>query len=91
MVKPHEKIELIYVYIMELANSEYYCGITNNLERRVKEHNEDGPGYCQKRKPAVLRYSEPKSSRGEAARREKAIKAMTPKRFYLTKLHSGLA
>jgi len=28
-----------YVYILKCADNSYYTGVTNNIERRIAEHN----------------------------------------------------
>lgn len=34
-----------FVYILKLIDNSYYCGITNNLDRRIKEHSKGKRGY----------------------------------------------
>lgn len=43
------------VYILECSDKSLYTGITNNLEKRVKKHN-DGTAskYTRSRRPVVL-------------------------------------
>lgn len=47
-----------FVYIVECADGLYYTGVTNNLDRRVYEHNEgiDPKSFTNNRRPVVLRY-----------------------------------
>lgn len=47
-----------FVYIVECADGFYYTGVTNNLDRRIDEHNEgiDSKSYTYKRRPVVLKY-----------------------------------
>ena len=47
-----------FVYILECADGTLYAGITTNIERRVKEHNEDARGakYTRMRRPVELVY-----------------------------------
>ena len=47
-----------YVYILECTDNSYYTGVTNNLERRLWEHETGfNPGcYTFKRRPVLLRY-----------------------------------
>lgn len=65
-----------YVYILECADKSFYVGCTNNLERRVKQHNESklGAHYTKLRRPVILRYSEEYKTLTEARRREAEIK-----------------
>jgi putative endonuclease len=47
-----------YVYIVECSDKSYYTGITNDLERRIEEHNlgNNTSSYTFKRRPVVLKY-----------------------------------
>ena len=47
-----------FVYIVECTDGFYYTGVTNNLNRRIDEHNEgiDPKSYTFKRRPVVLKY-----------------------------------
>ena len=67
-----------YTYILECEDGTYYTGWTNNLEKRLKDHN-DGKGakYTKARLPVVLVYHEMFQTKEEAMRREAAIKRMT--------------
>lgn len=49
-----------YVYIVECSDKSYYVGVTNNLERRIWEHNNDENklNYTYKRRPVILKYCE---------------------------------
>lgn len=72
------------VYLLYCADTTYYCGVTNNLEARVKRHNAGrGSKYVRSRLPCVvLGFSRPLTKR-EALRHERAIKAL-PRREKLT-------
>lgn len=67
-----------YTYILQCKDGTYYTGWTNNLEKRLKDHN-DGKGakYTKPRRPVVLVYHETFQTKEEAMRREYAIKHMT--------------
>ena len=67
-----------YTYILECKDGTYYTGWTNNLEKRLKDHN-DGKGakYTKARLPVILVYHEKFLTKEEAMRREYAIKHMT--------------
>jgi putative endonuclease len=47
-----------FVYVVECADASYYTGITNDLERRLLEHNNGADVRCYtfKRRPLVLKY-----------------------------------
>ncbi|MCS6291969.1 MAG: GIY-YIG nuclease family protein [Nitrospira sp.] len=65
------------VYIVECADRTLYTGITNDLKQRMAAH-ETGKGakYTKHRRPLTLRYTETADSKGDALRREAAIKAL---------------
>lgn len=67
-----------YTYILECKDGTYYTGWTNNLDKRLKDHN-DGKGakYTKTRLPVSLIYYEEFQTKEEAMRREYAIKHMT--------------
>lgn len=69
--------DIWYVYILLLSDNTYYTGITNNIPRRLKLH-EDGKGskYVRARLPLILKYVEEAGSLSKAARRERAIKKL---------------
>ena len=67
---------MYFVYILECADRTLYVGCTNNLPRRLRQHNhaKQGARYTRARRPVVLVYQEPKRTRGSALRREHEIK-----------------
>ena len=67
-----------YTYILECKDGTYYTGWTNNLDKRLKDHN-DGKGakYTKTRLPVSLISYEEFQTKEEAMRREYAIKHMT--------------
>ncbi len=71
-------IKVNYTYILECKDGTYYTGWTNNLEKRLKDHNEGrGAKYTKARLPVSLIYHEEFQTKEEAMRREYAIKHMT--------------
>jgi putative endonuclease len=64
------------VYILECSDSRLYIGITNNLERRLNEHNEGihPKSWTARRLPVKLVYSEEFKYVNDAIAREKQIK-----------------
>lgn len=63
-----------YMYILECADNTYYTGSTNDLERRICEHNNlIGANYTKKKYPAKLVYVEEFPRIDEAFNREKQI------------------
>ncbi|MGB8683046.1 MAG: GIY-YIG nuclease family protein [Candidatus Binatus sp.] len=64
-----------FVYIMGSKFGVLYIGVTNNLERRVKEHREGLiPGFTKKYRVRRLLYFEQFERAAEAIAREKQIK-----------------
>ncbi|NPA79475.1 MAG: GIY-YIG nuclease family protein [Thermotogae bacterium] len=65
-----------YVYVLRsLKDRGYYIGYTSNLERRIEFHNAGRQRSTRHRRPWRLVYYEEFSSRSEAIRREKQLKA----------------
>lgn len=66
------------VYILECKDGTLYTGITDDLERRIKAHNEGkGAKYTRGRGPVRLRYREDCESHSAALRRELAVKRLS--------------
>lgn len=72
------KTEKYFVYLLHCADGTLYAGITNNLHRRVQQHN-DGKGarYTAGRRPVELVYLENCASRSEALRREANLRKLS--------------
>ncbi|MCF7835769.1 MAG: GIY-YIG nuclease family protein [Candidatus Marinimicrobia bacterium] len=66
-----------YIYILECADKTLYTGYTNNLEKRLKAHNEtkQGAHYTKIRRPVKLVYFEEFKTLKEARQRENEIKS----------------
>ena len=68
------------VYILRCADGTLYTGITNDLERRLAEHEAgQGAKYTKGRAPLQLVYQETCSGRGPASKRENEIKSLDRK------------
>lgn len=67
-----------FIYIVKCKDESLYTGWTNNLEARIKAHN-DGHGakYTRGRGPVKLIYSEEFDTKEEAMSREFAIKKLS--------------
>ena len=65
-----------FVYILECSDKTLYVGCTNDLEKRVKQHNESkwGAHYTKIRRPVELIYSEQFADLNSARQRESEIK-----------------
>ena len=67
-----------YTYIVECSDGTYYCGWTNNLEKRIIAHNSGtGAKYTRTRRPCRLIYYEEFETKEEAMSREWHIKRLT--------------
>ena len=66
------------VYILECKDKTLYTGITNNLERRLSQH-ESGVGakYTKGRGPFQVVYTETQENRARASQREHEIKCLS--------------
>jgi len=65
------------VYLLRCRGESLYCGITNDLPRRLKAHAAGKASrYTRSRLPVALVYSEPQKSKSAALKREAAIKKL---------------
>lgn len=87
---------MYYLYILRSQkNNKYYVGCTDNIERRLKEHNKGLSTYTKNQRPWELKYKEEYSSLSEARRRERQIKnwkkrAAIERLFIMAPSSSGL-
>ena len=69
-----------YVYILECSDGTLYTGITTNLDKRLKTHNNGkGAKYTKARLPVVLKVSVEAEDRSNASKEEYRIKQLTRK------------
>ena len=69
-----------FVYLLECGDQTLYCGITNNIENRLKQHRGEiigGAKYTRSRAPLKLVYQEQIETRSMALKREILIKKMS--------------
>lgn len=70
-----------YTYILKCRDGSLYTGWTNDIERRLKAHNEGyGAKYTKSRRPVELVYYEEFDTKEEAMRREYRIKHLSRKK-----------
>ena len=77
---------MYYIYIIYSEGSnKFYVGHTDNLKRRIEEHNSDKKNsYTKKHRPWKLATSFPVgNSRGEALKIERYIKKQKSRKFIL--------
>lgn len=66
-----------YTYMLRCRDGSLYTGWTNDLEKRVDEHNKGkGAKYTKTRRPVELVYYEEFATKQEAMKREYAIKQL---------------
>ena len=64
-------------YLLECADGTLYCGITNDLDKRLAVHNAgEGAKYTRSRRPVRLAYFEGCADKSSALQREMVIKAL---------------
>ena len=75
------KKENWFLYILACCDDSFYTGITKDLQRRLKMHN-DGKAsrYTRTRRPVRIIYQEPCGNRTQALVRECAVKALSKKK-----------
>jgi putative endonuclease len=68
-----------FVYILECSDGTFYVGSTNDLKRRLHQHNhaKSGAHYTKIRRPVTLRYSEEVETLALARAREAALKRLS--------------
>lgn len=82
------------VYLLRLRGGALYCGITNDLPRRLEAHNSGRGSKCivPSKRPARVVYVEAARGLSAALRRERAIKKLTkPKKETLVRGSLALA
>ena len=68
--------KLYYFYVLRCADSTLYCGQTNDINRRVLEHNSSKKGakYTKSRRPVELIYVEEHPTIQTVLKRELEVK-----------------
>ena len=88
--EPRQQVlKMYYVYILKsLKDNTFYIGCTENINRRVNEHNKGLSKYTKNKKPWIIVYSEKFDTLANARKREKQIKSWK-KRIPIEKLING--
>ncbi|PIQ71981.1 hypothetical protein COZ40_00585 [Candidatus Roizmanbacteria bacterium CG_4_10_14_3_um_filter_39_13] len=71
---------MCFVYVLRCKDNSLYCGQTNNLEKRIKEHNDSrntSTKYTRGRRPVTLVYVEKVKTVSDALKREREIKKLS--------------
>jgi len=72
---------MYHLYILKCSDKTLYTGITVDLARRIKEHNDSklGAKYTMGRRPVKLVYSKKFRNRSTASKAENRIKNLSRK------------
>ena len=69
-------LAMYYVYLIQCKDGSLYTGITNDIERRFKEHKDKvGGHYTASHKVEKIVYTERLKTKSEALKRETQIKS----------------
>lgn len=83
--------EKYYVYILLTQRDTLYCGYTDNVEKRFKEHlSGKGAKYTRANKPLKVVYQREFNSKSEAQKEEYRIKHKLNKKQKLELIGSAL-
>ncbi len=69
------------VYVLQDQNGKLYKGMTNDIDRRLREHNSGHTVTTSKMKSLRLVYAENHNSFEEARKRELYFKSATGRKF----------
>ncbi len=69
---------MYYVYLVKCKDNTLYCGYTNELSRRIHEHNysKKGAKYTKTRRPVKLVYAKAFLTKSEACKFEHQVKQL---------------
>lgn len=73
---------MYYIYLVRCKDNTLYCGQTNNLEKRLADHNSSlsrSAKYTKGRGPVILEYYEQVENLSDALKKEWALKKLTKK------------
>ncbi|MCL5784155.1 MAG: GIY-YIG nuclease family protein [Patescibacteria group bacterium] len=79
---------MYYTYVLKsLKNGKLYTGSTNNLVRRLEEHNSGKSKYTRLTRPFKIIYKEEFKTRSEAHKRELFLKTGKGREWFKTILN----
>jgi predicted GIY-YIG superfamily endonuclease len=78
-----------WVYVLELEDGRKYVGHTNNIKRRLLEHQSGRSAYTKKFGIKRLLYSEVLDSRSAAMKKEKFLKSGKGREWLKSNWHSN--
>ena len=65
---------MYFVYVLKMSNGQLYVGYTNNLKRRLNQHQNGESAFTKKYLPIELVYCEVYKSSLDALERERKLK-----------------
>ena len=70
-----------FLYVLQCSDGTYYTGVTTNVDRRAKEHNNSkrGAKYTRSRRPTKVVYMTEYNNRSSAQKSEYLFKQLTRK------------
>jgi putative endonuclease len=84
-------IKFYYIYILlSLKDKKFYTGFTDNLKRRIEEHNTGKVESTKFRRPFELVYFEGCRNKSDALQREKYLKTTYGKRYIRNRIKDDL-
>ena len=82
MAGGEQSAHMFYTYVLRSeSDNRLYIGFTEDLNKRLKEHNDGLVGSTKNRKPFKLIYYEACLDKGKAIAREKYFKSGFGRRF----------
>jgi len=73
---------MYFVYVLKSKTKlKTYVGYTNNISKRLKEHNQGKSSFSKRYKPWILIYLERFKTKKEAIKREKYFKTAAGRRW----------
>ena len=70
-----------FLYILKCGDGTFYTGVTTDIERRLRMHQEGTASrYTRTRRPVALVYREECAGRSQSLARECAVKALSRRR-----------
>ncbi len=83
---------MFYVYVLQSQkDGKWYTGATNDLKKRLKEHNEGRVLATKDRRPLELIYYETSINQQDGFAREKYLKTGMGKRYIRNRLRRFFA
>ncbi len=83
---------MYYVYILRsLKYNQFYTGYTNNLKRRIEEHENGTVNSTKHKRPFKLVYYEASLNKKDAIKREKYLKTSYGKRYIKNRIFNYLS